>query len=642
MGEQNVASQIDEERTRAFMRAVLTDVWALEQLLNSGKMETGVYRIGAEQEMFLVDSALRPASISAEILRDLSDSRFTTELARFNLEANVCPLPLTGPALRLMEAELTEMVTRVRGAAARYGADVLLAGILPTLTVDDLTLAQITDAPRYHELNRMLIQSRGGKFSVHIKGLDEIHVEHDNMMLEACNTSFQVHLQVNPRDFVEMYNLAQAITAPMLAASVNSPLLFGRRLWAETRLALFQHSVDERSRAEQARARVPRVMFGQNWINNSVLEMFHQDIVRFRTLLTHAIDEDPAIVLSRGEIPNLSALRVFNGTVWRWNRACYGIIDGKPHLRIENRVLPSGPTVLDEMATAAFFYGLMMSLPKEYGPVDQFMSFDDAASNFYSAARHGLDAQFVWGGRSYSAAELILHHLMPLARTGLRQAQIDSEDISRYLNIFEERVRSRQTGARWSLKALASCGDQSTQESRCRTLTAAMLAAQKSGEPVHQWRIPDLKEADDWRQNFKTVGQFMRTNLYTVRPDDLIDLVASIMHWEHLRHVPVENHEGQLVGLVSQRDLLCLLAQGSVMNRSHVPVNSVMKSNPMTVTPETLTVDAINTMRRLKIGCLPVVREGYLVGMITQHDMLTIAGKLFEEELRKTEKPQRV
>lgn len=248
-------------------------MWALEQMLAAGLVESGICRIGAEQELFLVDSKMRPAPLCAEILSSLNDRRFVTELAKFNLEANVTPREFNGHSLRVMEAELEEMIALIRQAAQELKAQVLLAGILPTLTLSDLTMENQTDLPRYRELNRTLKELRGREFVVHIKGLDELTVTSDNMMLEACNTSFQVHFQVDPADFPNAYNIAQAITAPVLAAGVNSPVLFNKRLWHETRLALFQHSVDERNSTHQERSRPPRVGFGDAWMLRSVMEL---------------------------------------------------------------------------------------------------------------------------------------------------------------------------------------------------------------------------------------------------------------------------------------------------------------------------------------------------------------------------------
>jgi gamma-glutamylcysteine synthetase len=512
--------------------------------------------------MFLVDGNLRPAPISLEVLDRTKDSRLTTEIARFNLEANLAPLPLTGKCFGEIEQELQELLSKVRTSARELDADVLLSGILPTLKQSDLTLENLAPLPRYFELNRGVIALRGGPFSIHIKGLDELQLTHDNIMMESCNTSFQVHFQTSPAEFAAAYNMAQAITAPVLAAAVNSPLLFGHRLWQETRVALFQHSTDARSRTQLARSQPTRVSFGDKWLKNSVVELFHDQISRFRPIMITQPDEDPFQVLARGETPLLSALRMHNGTVWRWNRACYGVADGIAHLRIENRALPSGPTVLDEMANAAFFVGLMVALPQAYGEIAKRLSFDDAKENFFAAARHGLNAQLRWlDGRSLSASALILNNLLPLAHAGLEESNIDSTDIAKYLGVLEERVRSGQTGAQWMLNSLASLKGRTGREPvdlLARTLTSTILARQKEDKPVHEWKLAEAGELSDWSQSYQTVGQFMATDLFTLRPDDLVDLAASLMDWRHIRHVPVEDEDGHLVGLVTHRGLLRL------------------------------------------------------------------------------------
>ncbi|HJT29451.1 MAG TPA: glutamate-cysteine ligase family protein, partial [Pyrinomonadaceae bacterium] len=412
MGEQRVEQQVDETKSQAFMKALLEDLRALAFMLEDGRVETGVTRIGAEQEMFLIDRYLRPAPVSLEVLKEANDPRLTTEIARFNLEANLSPLKLENDCFSRMERELTEVVEVARNSAATQDVNVLLAGILPTLQKSDLTLDNLTPVPRYHQLDQGVIRMRGGPLSIHIKGLDELQLTHDNIMMESCNTSFQVHFQSNAKEFANHYNVAQAITAPILAVAVNSPLLFGQRLWQETRVALFQHSTDERSRPQLARHQPTRVSFGDCWLKHSVIELFHDQITRFRPVLITEPDENPFAVLARGETPSLSALRLHNGTVWRWNRACYGVHNGVAHLRIENRALPSGPTIADEIANAAFFTGLMVALPQIYGEIAKQMAFDDAKSNFFRAARHGLDAQFQWlDGQSHNAAVLILDQL---------------------------------------------------------------------------------------------------------------------------------------------------------------------------------------------------------------------------------------
>ena len=635
MGEHNV-EQVDERTSQAFMNALLEDLRALEYMIANGQLESGVTRIGAEQEMFLIDSNFRPAPLSLEVLDLAQDARLTTEIARFNLEANLTPLPLAGGCLNQMEQELNELLTLVRESAGKFGGDVLLSGILPTLQKSDLTLANLAPIPRYSELNRGVIALRGGPFSIHIKGLDEIQITHDNIMMESCNTSFQVHFQTSPAEFASHYNLAQAITAPVLAAAVNSPLLFGHRLWQETRVALFQHSTDARSSSQLARSHPTRVSFGDKWIEKSVVELFHDQIARFRPIMISKPDENPFQVLARGEVPLLTALRMHNSTVWRWNRACYGAIDGVPHLRIENRALPSGPTIQDELANTAFFIGLMVAGPAMYGDVTKRLSFDEAKENFFGAARHGLSAHFTWlDGESRSATSLILNELLPLARTGLQHVGVDQADIDNYLGVLEERVRSGQTGSQWMLRSLTALNDlHESNDVRTRVLTSTILARQKEGKPVHEWDLAETSELDDWSQSYQTVGQFMSTDLFTLRPNDLVDLAASVMDWRHIRHVPVENEQGGLVGLVTHRALLRLMSGRSVANGSNpLTVSEVMKTTPTSVTSTTPTLEAMEIMRAGKIGCLPVVDDGQLVGIVTSYDFLTATARLFKKHL---------
>jgi CBS domain-containing protein/gamma-glutamylcysteine synthetase len=636
MGEHNVSTEHLVGQSQAFMKSLLADVAALERMIETGRIESGVRRIGAEQEMFLLDRLMRPAPVALDVLKNANDHRLTTEIGKFNLEANLSPRPLAGRGLREMEEELLELVAIARSAAQGCDAEVLLTGILPTIRQSDLTLDNLTPIPRYHELNRAMSQLRGGAFNIHIKGLDELHITHDNVMFEACCCSFQVHLQVGPEEFARFYNLAQAISAPLLAVAANSPLLIGHRLWHETRVALFQHSTDERSSARQARSHPPRVSFGEGWIKDSVIEIFREEIARFRVLLTREIDENPFDSLARGELPQLAALRLHNGTVWRWNRPCYGVSDGVAHLRIEHRSMASGPSIIDEMANAAFFFGLMAALPSEYGEIEKLMTFDDAKSNFFAAARHGLKAQLAWvGGRDQPASTLILEHLLPMAREGLKQAGVDAEDRDRYLDVIEERVRGDQTGALWSLRSLAAMDQLGTREMRLRALTEAMLEQQRSEAPVSSWALATFDRTASWEHSYQTVAQLMSTDLFTVRPDDLVDLAASVMEWRHIRHVPVEDDEGRLVGLISHRDLLRLLAQG-LLSRSakEVTVKEIMVRDLVTVAPETPALEALAMMRRRKVGCLPVVENERLVGIITAYDFLALSAEIIEKWLK--------
>ncbi len=637
MGEQDVTGGKDDAELRAFMRAILADVHALEHIIDNGMVERGVRRIGAEQEMFLVDETLSAAPLATQVLETANDPRLTTELAQFNLEANLSPQDFNGDCLHKLEAELTEVLEVARRAAAEHDARIVLAGILPTLRKPDLSLSNMTPFPRYFALNKAMHRMRGGQdFQVLIKGKDELEMSHDNVMFEAANTSFQIHFQVSAEEFAKLYNVAQVVTAPVLACSVNSPVLMGKRLWNETRVALFHHSVDTRNEAHKARSARPRVGFGDRWVDDSVLEIFREDIARFRVVLSSALDEDPMEALRQGRVPELKALRLHNGTVYRWNRPCYGVVDNIPHLRIENRALPAGPTVIDEVGSAAFYFGLMAGLSDLAPDVRKVMEFEEARHNFFSSARYGLDARLNWiDGRVYDASDLVLSELIPLARAGLEQSGIRREDIDRYIGVVEERVSRKVTGAQWAITSLAAMPQDGPRDARSRALVAAMLEHQRAGDPVHTWPAAAFSKVSDVRENYLRVGQFMTTDVPTVHPEDLVDLAASLMDWERIRHVPVED-EGKLVGLISHRAVLRLVARGHLDRASSekVAVREIMRPDPITIAPETTTLEVLQIMRDHNIGALPVVDGDRLVGIVSERDLIAVSSKLLENYLR--------
>ncbi|MEZ5063625.1 MAG: glutamate-cysteine ligase family protein [bacterium] len=637
MGEMTIESYADPERLRRFMKSLLSDVRALDTLIQAGRFETHGRRVGAEQELCLVDRAWRPAPYAEEVLAELPrGGAFTPEIGKFNVEFNLAPLSFGGDCLRRMEQSLNEHLAEVRSAAAKHGLEVVLTGILPTLKKADVDLHNMMDRPRYHALNDALRRLRGGEFDLRLTGTDELIIKHDSVMMESCNTSFQVHFQVGASEFAPLYNIAQVVTAPVLAAAANSPLLFGRRLWRETRIALFQQAVDTRPTGNHVLDRSARVSFGENWVNESVLEIYHEDITRFRVVLGIDVEEDACEVVANGGVPKLQALQLHNGTVYRWNRPCYGVLDGQPTLRIENRALPAGPSVVDEVANAAFWFGLVSGLLEAHPDVRHVMTFDMAKSNFLAAARQGMEAQFEWiGGKTWPARQLIRRQLVPLAREGLQTAGIASEDIDRYLKVIEGRVSTGKTGSLWHLDSLSKMDVASKPVERMSALVAATIDRQKKGLPVHKWEPARLDEAGDWRHSYHRVDQYMTTELFTVHENEVIDLVAHVMDWKHVRHIPVENDEGHLVGLVSYRSLLRLLAHDILRAReSPVPVKEVMTRNVVTIPPETTTLEAIELMRRRKVACLPVVTDGRLVGIVSERDFLRVAGNLLLTRLR--------
>lgn len=627
------ATSEGERRLHDFMRALLADVNALEAMLDTDLFERGVRRIGCELELFFVDAEHRPAPVATEVVPRVDDARLTYELGRFNAEINGTPRLFERGCLAELERELAEVLGQADRAAAELGARTVLAGILPTLSLGALDIDSMTPKPRYQRLNEAVSRMRGGIFAMTIHGLDELEVSHDNVLLEACATSFQLHYQVAPEEFARIYNIAQVVTAPVLAAAANSPVLFGRRLWQETRLPLFDRSVDMRSPTEHRRQSPSRVSFGDDWVRGSVTEVFKEQIARYRVVLPDVAHEDPLADLAAGRPPPLTALQLHNGTVWRWNRACYGVAGDRAHLRIENRALPAGPSLLDQLANAALYYGLLTGVAADIDDITEHIEFAEAKQNFFAAGRFGLKAQLTWlGGRAGSAADLLLGELIPLARSGLTSAGISAGDIDRYLGIVEERVRRGRTGAQWMLQSLDRMNTGAPAEVQHRRLVSEMLRQQHSGRPVHEWELAEPADDADWSRSICRVDEFMTRDVFTVRPQDLVDLVASVMDWKHVRYVPVEDDDGQLVGLITHRLLLRLLGHGCP--DEPVAVRDIMTTELVTVPPTTSTLEAMREMRASCVGCLLVVEDGRLVGMVTQSDLMRVTAPLVEAALR--------
>lgn len=625
MGEHRVHDTKDELRTRAYERALLDDIRALEVMLERGMIESDMQRVGVEQEMYIVNSHDYPAPISDRVLKHIADQRFSTELARFNLEANLDPSPIGGDFLRAMEANLKAVVLQADHAANAVGAFIVLTGILPTLQTEHVTLANLTPEVRYQCLNDTCMAARGDRFTLMIDGVDHFESSHDCAVVEGASTSFQFHLQVAPDAAGPLYNLAQLITAPLLAAAANSPVLFNRRVWHETRVALFERTFEYRSTPQLARDFPTRVGFGEAWVGDSVVEIYRENAMRHHVIMVRDPVEDPFDALADGLVPELSALTLHNGTVWRWNRPCYGITDGKPHLRIENRALPAGPTIVDQVANAALFYGLMNALEADAGKIPQLIAFEDARLNLFAAAQHGLAARFTWlDGQRMGAADLLLRELIPAAREGLSALQVPAEDSDYFLGIIEQRVSSGRTGARWLLDSLANVPEDK-RAVVCKQAVQIVHQNQTRSVPVHRWDLITLENGFEVAETIKKVSDIMTTNLFTVRPEDLVDLATSMMEWRHVRHVPVETAAGELVGLLSTRELLHLRSADAGQRDRPIPVAEIMQHNPVIVSPDLPLHQAFARILENDAGCLLVVAAGQLLGIVTERDLLAAA-----------------
>ncbi len=634
MGEQRVSKVTDQKQMQKFVKSLLKDVQALEYMIDNDWFDTGITRMGAEQEMALVHKdTFKPNCIAMEALDKMKDYDWVeTELAKFNLETNLTPRELTKACFSQLHKENSTNLDKIQAVLDTLDTNIVLTGILPTLRKFDLEMENLTPKKRYKALmeaiNEQLI---GSAYELRLTGIDELLVKHDSPLLEACNTSFQIHLQVDPDDFVHVYNIAQAITAPVMAIAANSPIVFGRRLWHESRIALFQQSLDTRTTHDHMRERSPRVSFGKNWLQDSVMEIYKEDISRFRVLISSDVTEDSLEMIKNGEVPKLRSLQVHNSTVYRWNRPCYGISDnGKPHLRIENRVIPAGPTVLDEVANACFWLGLTLGMADEIKDIRELMSFEDARDNFGKAARFGIDSKFTWfNDKKVTCVDLIINELLPIARKGLKKRKVAQKDIDLYLGIIQERAESHMNGARWQLRSYTELIKKSSRDEALTVLTSAMIKNQQSGIPVHKWEMPDLKDLADYKPSQLKVSEFMMTDLFTVQKNDIIELVAEMLDWQKIRYAPVEDIKGNLVGLVSRRLILRSLIKNKRSKKTST-VEDVMLKNPITIDHNDTILNAMKMMKENQIGCLPVIQNGELAGVITEMDFLRISGRLIQ------------
>lgn len=617
MGDQKVNSIQKKENRSIFIRQLLNDIQALEQMLDEKIIESDITRIGSEQEFCILTENWRPSKMSTEILKEINDPHFTTEIALFNLEINLDPVVLEKDAFSKVENQLNSLLNKAEIAAEKFNKKILLTGILPTISKNELEIEYMTPMPRYYILNDMLKKMRGKDFKIQLRGVDELIIKHESVLFEACNTSFQMHLQIAPDDFISSYNWSQAISGPLLSICANSPLLLGRELWSETRVALFQQSIDTRSSSYALKNKLSRVAFGNDWAQGSVAEIYKDQIARHEVLIAKKNIPNSLEDLKNGNVPKLDALCHFNGTVYTWNRACYGISKGKAHLRIENRYIPSGPTTIDEMANFAFWVGLMKGRPKEYDDIANMMDFKDAKSNFFKAARSGKESVLNWNGKLMSARHLVIHELIPIARKGLEVANIDKKDIDRYLTIIERRAINI-TGAQWSIRNFRHLRKNLKQDEALLALTKEIYNNQQKGIAVHDW--PMIEKDPKAHQDAHLVGHIMSTQLFTVKENDLADLALSIMKWKNIHHVPVRDKKSKLCGLLTWTHIDKYIADRNY--NENYTVADIMTKKVLIVHPETKITEAINLMEKNNFGCLPVLHHNSIVGIITIKDII--------------------
>jgi hypothetical protein len=478
-------SQHDRRAYREKVRQCL-DVFA--RMLRESRFDTEPRQVGLEIEVNLVDADGMPSMSNVAVLEAIADPDWASELGRFNLEINIPPRQLTGDALTVLEQDVFGKLAHATGRAQGTGSRPVMIGILPTLRESDVTDEAMSANPRYRLLNEQMIAARGEDMRICIDGAERLLTHVDSIMPEAACTSVQFHLQVSPEAFGNYWNAAQAVAGIQVALAANSPFLFGRELWRETRIPLFEQVTDTRPEELQQQGVRPRVWFGERWIT-SVFDLFEENLRYFPALLPLREDEDPAAALDSGAAPTLAELTLHNGTVYRWNRPVYAVDDGRPHLRVENRVLPAGPTAADVVANAAFYYGLVRALAETERPVWTQMSFAAAADNLVAGSRHGIDARVYWPGTGEApVTELTLRRLLPQAFEGLRQWGVDAKDADRMLGIIEQRCLTGRTGATWQVETVRTLerGPADRREA-LRLMTQAYIERMVSNQPAHAW-----------------------------------------------------------------------------------------------------------------------------------------------------------
>ena len=473
MGEEIKHSHFSLEDFEQFQHRLEAETTELKTHFSGHLSETGGYTAGFELEACLVDQAhLRPNPVNTAFLDALQSPLASAELAAFDVEFNTLARPLTGKVFQQFHHELSQILAKARQAAHSLDSEILYCGILPTLEESDLTARQMSPLKRYKALNEQVLASRqGSPIKLDIKGREHLATQHQDVMLEAAATSFQVHYQTPAHKIADAYNASLVVSAPLLAAATNAPFLFGKDLWNETRIPVFEQSVDSGGYAGAAKGPLHRVTFGSGYIRGDIMECFEENLAHYPPLLPILFDEYQ---------PPFAHLRLHNGTLWRWNRPILGFDkNGKPHIRLEHRSLPGGPTVSDMIANAAFFYGLIRYFQEQ--DCSQ-LEFAAARDNFYEAARFGLSAKLQWlDGKRYRVKDLLLEQLLPDAHSGLVVLNIDRTDIDHYLGIMEARVKAGASGAAWQrLRYQQHHGN-------LEALTRDYLQAQHTDQPVHLW-----------------------------------------------------------------------------------------------------------------------------------------------------------
>src|SRR3954452_7952534 len=491
MGQAVAAKTFTREDRHRYRQKVRISLGVFARMLAESRFEPARGSVGLEIELNLTDEGGEPAMANAAVLEAIADPDFQTELAQFNVEINIRPRLLSGDVFGELEQEARASLNNAEQRARSVGAHMMIIGILPTISRDHLHAETFSANPRYQLLNEQIFAARGEDLEIAIAGVERLATHADTIAPEAACTSVQFHQQVEPEDFARHWNAAQAIAAVQVAVGANSPFFYGKELWRETRIALFEQATDTRPEELKAQGVRPRVWFGERWIT-SIFDLFEENARYFPALLPLCEDEEPEAVLEAGDTPLLPEMRLHNGTVYRWNRPVYEVVRGRPHVRVESRVLPAGPTVVDILANAAFYYGVVRMLVESERPLWTQMSFSAAEENLHAGARDGLDARVYWPGvGDVPVTELVLRRLLPLAHEGLERFEIDPHARDRLLEIVERRCVGETNGAAWQSRTFRRLYEDKglDRDAALRQMTVRYRDHMHSNEPVHTWPV---------------------------------------------------------------------------------------------------------------------------------------------------------
>ena len=471
MGQEIESSSFTDADMKMFEQQLLNETAILKSYFDKSRFANQDFKAGFELEGWLLDAKSNAAPDNESFLARLNDANVVPELSTFNFEVNGEPLKLKGNAFDQMYKGLLGTWQHCATAASDLNNKIMMIGILPHLPESELNMDNMSHLSRYEALNKQVLIMRNNEpLHLRISGRDEMDLLKYDVMLEAATTSFQIHFQIPLEISANIFNASLICSAPLVAISANSPYLFGKDIWDETRIPLFEQSVEVGDPGQR------RVSFGYGYLKESLFECFEENLSYYPALLPLKSEADPEL---------LTHLKFHNGTIWRWNRPLIDFdSDNRPYLRIEHRVVPAGPTILDCIANAAFYYGLSYGLTLQYSDVSSKLPFEKAKSNFYNCARSGLDAPINWiNGNILGVRDLILNECLPLAEQGLKSLGLDETSIESWLGIIKARAENRQNGAAWQRGWIAKHGHD------LPAMVENYYELQQSEKPVHEWPI---------------------------------------------------------------------------------------------------------------------------------------------------------